>query len=271
MEDTQVWIDKAINFVTDYGPKIIGAILIYVIGSWIIKKLTNMLEKVMMKKDYDEALQKFLSNLVGWALKVFLIIVVISKLGVETTSFAAVIAAAGLAIGLALQGSLANFAGGVLLIIFKPFKIGDLIEAQGVTGVVKEIEIFTTKLTTPDNKLAIVPNGAMGNGNIINYTAEGKIRVDTMVGIGYDEDIKKAKTVLMEVLTSNPKVLQDPAPSVNVANLGDSSVDLAVRPFCKPEDYWDVYFATVEGSKIALDNAGIEIPYPHAVEIQKEG
>lgn len=271
MEDTQVWIDKAINFVTDYGPKIIGAILIYIIGSWIIKKLTNMLERVMMKKDYDEALQKFLSNLVGWALKVFLIIVVISKLGVETTSFAAVIAAAGLAIGLALQGSLANFAGGVLLIIFKPFKIGDLIEAQGVTGVVKEIEIFTTKLTTPDNKLAIVPNGAMGNGNIINYTAEGKIRVDTMVGIGYDEDIKKAKTVLMEVLTSNPKVLQDPAPSVNVANLGDSSVDLAVRPFCKPEDYWDVYFATVEGSKIALDNAGIEIPYPHAVEIKKEG
>lgn len=271
MEDTQVWIDKAINFVTDYGPKIIGAILIYIIGSWIIKKLTNMLERVMMKKDYDEALQKFLSNLVGWALKVFLIIVVISKLGVETTSFAAVIAAAGLAIGLALQGSLANFAGGVLLIIFKPFKIGDLIEAQGVTGVVKEIEIFTTKLTTPDNKLAIVPNGAMGNGNIINYTAEGKIRVDTMVGIGYDEDIKKAKTVLMEVLTTNPKVLQDPAPSVNVANLGDSSVDLAVRPFCKPEDYWDVYFATVEGSKIALDNAGIEIPYPHAVEIQKEG
>ena len=150
-------------------------------------------------------------------------------MGVETTSFAAVIAAAGLAIGLALQGSLANFAGGVLLIIFKPFKIGDLIEAQGVTGVVKEIEIFTTKLTTPDNKLAIVPNGAMGNGNIVNYTAEGKIRVDTIVGIGYDEDIKKAKNVLMEVLTSNPKVLQDPAPSVNVANLGDSSVDLAVR------------------------------------------
>lgn len=271
MEDTQVWIDKAIEFATEYGPKIIGAILIYIIGSWVIKKLTGVLRKVMMKKDYDEALQKFLLNLVSWALKIFLIIIVISKLGVETTSFAAVIAAAGLAIGLALQGSLANFAGGVLLIIFKPFKIGDLIEAQGVTGVVKEIEIFTTKLTTPDNKLAIIPNGAMGNGNIVNYTAEGKIRVDTMVGIGYDEDIKKAKDVLMEVLTSNPKVLQDPAPSVNVANLGDSSVDLAVRPFCKPEDYWDVFFATVEGSKLALDKAGIEIPYPHAVEIQKAG
>jgi len=271
MKDTQVWIDKAIDFATEYGPKIIGAILIYIIGSWIIKKLTGVLKKVMMKKDYDEALQKFLLNLVSWALKIFLIIMVISKLGVETTSFAAIIAAAGLAIGLALQGSLANFAGGVLLIIFKPFKIGDLIEAQGVTGVVKEIEIFTTKLTTPDNKLAIIPNGAMGNGNIINYTAEGKIRVDTMVGIGYDENIKQAKDVLMEVLTSNPKVLQDPAPSVNVANLGDSSVDLAVRPFCKPEDYWDVFFATVEGSKLALDKAGIEIPYPHGVEIQKAG
>ncbi|TMM53671.1 mechanosensitive ion channel [Maribacter algarum] len=271
MKDTQVWIDKAINFATEYGPKIIGAILIYIIGSWVIKKLTGVLRKVMLKKEYDEALQKFLLNLVSWALKIFLIIMVISKLGVETTSFAAIIAAAGLAIGLALQGSLANFAGGVLLIIFKPFKIGDLIEAQGVTGVVKEIEIFTTKLTTPDNKLAIIPNGAMGNGNIVNYTAEGKIRVDTMVGIGYDEDMKKAKEVLLEVLTSNPKVLKDPAPSVNVANLGESSVDLAVRPFCKPEDYWDVFFATVEGSKLALDKAGIEIPYPHAVEIQKEG
>ncbi len=271
MENTQVWIDKGINFASEYGPKIIGAILIYIIGSWVIKKLVGVLRKVMMKKEYDESLQKFLLNLVGWALKIFLIIMVISKLGVETTSFAAIIAAAGLAIGLALQGSLANFAGGVLLIIFKPFKIGDLIEAQGVTGVVKEIEIFTTKLTTPDNKLAIIPNGAMGNGNIVNYTAEGKIRVDTMVGIGYDEDIKQAKDVLLEVLTSNPKVLQDPAPSVNVANLGDSSVDLAVRPFCKPEDYWDVFFATVEGSKLALDKAGIEIPYPHGVEIQKEG
>ena len=150
------------------------------------------------------------------------------------------------------------------------YKIGDLIEAQGAVGVVKEIEIFTTKLITPDNKLTIVPNGAMANGNIVNFTAEGKIRVDTVIGVGYDEDIKKAKEVLLNVLTSNPKVLQDPAPSVNVSNLGDSSVDFAVRPFCKPEHYWDVYFATLEDCKVALDKAGIEIPYPHAVEIQKE-
>ncbi len=271
MEDAQILINKGLAFALEYGPKIIGAIVIYVIGSWVIKKLMRVLGKVMSAKNYDESLQKFLLNLASWGLKIFLIIIVISNLGVDTTSFAAVIAAAGLAIGLALQGSLSNFAGGVLLIIFKPYKIGDLIEAQGVLGVVKEIEIFTTKLTTPDSKLAIVPNGAMSNGNIVNYTAEGKMRVDTTIGIGYDEDIKKAKEVLLEVLTSNPKVLQDPAPSVNVSELADSSVNFAVRPFCKPEDYWDVYFGTLEGCKLALDKAGIEIPYPHAVEIQKQG
>ena len=153
--------------------------------------------------------------------------------------------------------------------IFKPYRIGDLIEAQGELGVVKEIEIFTTKIVTPQNKLTIIPNGAMANGNITNYTAEGKIRVDTTVGVSYDEDIKKAKEVLMEVLTTNDKVLKDPAPSVNVEELADSSVNFAVRPYCKPEHYWDVYFATVEGSKIALDKAGIEIPYPHQVQIRR--
>ncbi len=271
MENTDVnsWMSKGMDFVTEYGPKIIGAIIIYIIGSWVIGKIVKLARKGMSKSNYDESLQKFLLNLVTWALKIFLIIMVISKLGVETTSFAAIIAAAGLAIGLALQGSLSNFAGGVLLMIFKPYKIGDLVEAQGVLGSVKEIEIFTTKLITPQNKLAIVPNGAMANGNIINYTAEGKMRVDTSVGIGYGEDMKKAKEVLLEMLVANPKVLKDPAPSVNVEELADSSVNLAVRPFCKPEDYWDVYFATIEGSKIALDNAKIEIPYPHEVQINK--
>ena len=271
MEDAQVWIDKGIEFIVEFGPKVIGAILIYIIGSWIIKKLVKVVRKGMTSQEYDKSLQKFLLSLVKWALMIFLIITVVSTLGVETTSFAAIIAAAGLAIGLALQGSLSNFAGGVLIIIFKPYKIDDLIEAQGVLGVVKEIEIFTTKLVTPQNKLAIIPNGAMANGNIINYTEEGQMRVDTTVGIGYGEDIKKAKDVLLEVLTSNPLVLENPAPSVNVEELGDSSVNLAVRPFCKPEDYWTVYFATLENCKIALDKAGIEIPYPHQVEIQKKG
>ncbi|HDZ06340.1 hypothetical protein LCGC14_0148660 [marine sediment metagenome] len=269
MENTQVWIDKGIDFIMVFGPKIIGAILIYLIGSWIIKKLVGVTGKGMTKQQYDESLKKFLLSLVKWALTIFLIITVISTLGVETTSFAAVIAAAGLAIGLALQGSLSNFAGGVLLIIFKPYKIGDLIEAQGVLGNVKEIEIFTTKLITPENKLAIVPNGAMANGNIVNYTAEGKIRVDTTVGVAYDSDLQKTKEVLLAMLISNPKVLKDPAPSVNVSELADSSVNLAVRPFCKPEDFWDVYFATIEGTKNTLDTAGIEIPYPHEVQINK--
>ncbi len=269
MENVEVWTEKIIEFVIEFGPRLIGAILIYIVGSWVIKKLIRVLRKGMSSQDYDKSLQKFLLNLAKWALTIFLIITVISTLGVETTSFAAVIAAAGLAIGLALQGSLSNFAGGVLIIIFKPYKIGDLVEAQGVLGSVKEIEIFTTKLITPQNKLAIIPNGAMANGNIINYTAEGKMRVDTTVGVDYGSDIKKTKEVLLAMLKANPKVLQEPAPSVNVEELADSSVNLAVRPFCKPEDYWDVYFATIEGTKEALDTAGIEIPFPHEVQINK--
>lgn len=269
MENAQVWIDKFVDFIAEYGPKVIGAILVYLIGSWVVRRLVGALRKVMNRSKYDESLQRFLLNLISWALRVVLVLVVISQLGVNVTTFAAVIAAAGLAVGLALQGSLSNFAGGVLIMIFRPYRIGDLIEAQDVLGVVEEIDIFTTKLSTPQNKLAIVPNGSLANGNIINYTARGMLRVDTVIGIGYGEDIKKAKEVLLEVLTSNPQVLKEPAPSVNVLELADSSVNLAVRPFCKPEDYWDVYFATYENCKLALDKAGIEIPYPHQVEISR--
>ena len=269
--DIEKLIDKGVDFISTYGIQVIGAIIIWIIGSWIIKKLLKVTGSVMTKSGYDASLQKFLLNLVGWVLKILLILVILSQLGIETTSFAAILAAAGLAVGLALQGSLANFAGGVLLMIFKPIKIGDLIEAQGEIGVVKEIEIFTTKLTTPDNKEVIIPNGTLSNGNIINYTSEGKLRVDLTFGVSYDADIKQTKEVLLQVLTSNAKVLKDPAPSVNVSELADSSVNFAVRPWCIPANYWDVYFETTENVKIALDKAGIEIPYPHAVEIQKEG
>ena len=269
MEKATEWFNYGLDLAKEFGPKVVTAILIYLIGSWVIKKIVGSSRKMMYKSKYDESLQRFLLNMVSWALRIFLILVVISQLGVDVTTFAAVIAAAGLAVGLALQGSLSNFAGGVLIMIFKPYKIGELIEAQGELGVVKEIEIFTTKLITPGNKLAIIPNGAMANGNIINYTAEGKMRVDTTIGVGYDEDIKKTKEVLMEVLTSNPLVLKDPAPSVNVSELADSSVNFAVRPYCKPEHYWDVYFGTLENCKLALDKAGIEIPYPHQVEIHR--
>lgn len=269
MEDAQVWIEKGIDFIVTFGPKVIGAILIYIIGSWVIKKLIGGLRRVMEKSNYEESLKRFLMRLLTWALRILLILVVVDQLGVDVTTFAAVIAAAGLAVGLALQGSLSNFAGGVLILVFKPYKIGDLIEAQGTIGTVRLIDIFTTKLATPQNKLAIVPNGAMANGNIINYTALGQIRVDTVIGVDYASDIAQTKKVLMEVLTSNPKVLKEPAPTVNVMELADSSVNFAVRPYCKPEDYWQVYFDTYEGCKLALDAAGIEIPYPHRVQVQK--
>ncbi|GAB4155038.1 MAG: small-conductance mechanosensitive channel MscS [Winogradskyella sp.] len=268
--DTQIWIDKGYDLIVEFAPKILAAILIWIIGSWIIKMVMKGIKKGMTKANYDDSLKKFLLNLISWIFKIVLILVVLGTVGVETTSFAAVLAAAGLAIGMALQGSLGNFAGGVLIMIFKPFKIGDLIEAQGEIGVVKEIEIFTTKLTGLSNKEIIVPNGALSNGNIVNYTTEGTRRVDLVFGVGYDSDIKQTKEVLTKVLTSHPKILKDPEPSVTVLELADSSVNFAVRPWCKTEDYWDVYFDVTENVKEALDAAGIEIPYPHTVEIHKK-
>lgn len=270
-EKANFWLDKGLEFITDYGPKMIGAILIWIIGSWAIRKVTKMATHLMEKKNYEPTLQGFLRDLLSAILRVLLILSILGTLGVETTSFAAILAAAGLAIGMALQGSLSNFAGGVMLMVFKPFKVGDLIEGQGVVGVVKEIQIFTTKLLTPENKLAIIPNGALSNGNIINFSSEGVLRVDLVIGIGYDEDIKKAKEVIMETLVADPKVLKEPAPVVAVGELADSSVNFVVRPHATVENYWDVYFNSLENVKIALDKAGIEIPYPHSVEIQKKG
>ena len=262
-------LDKLIITLSTYGPKVIGAIIIWIVGSWVIKKMMLGMKKIMEKGDYDVSLQKFLLNLGSWILKILLIITLLGTLGVPTTSFAAIIGAAGLAIGLAFQGSLANFAGGVLIMIFRPFKIGDLIEAQGEVGVVKEIEIFTTRLIGRSNKEVILPNGALSNGNIVNYSTEGTRRVDLTFGVSYDADIKKTKEVLMNVISSHPMVINDPAPTVNVSELADSSVNFAVRPWCKSEDYWTVYYDVTEQTKEALDAAGIEIPYPHQVEIKK--
>lgn len=268
--DLEKWIDLVKPLVIDYGMRILGAIAIWIVGSWLIKKVNKGIAKIMEKASYDASLQKFLLNLIGWILKILLFLAILANLGVETTSFAAILAAAGLAIGMALQGSLGNFAGGVLIMVFKPFKIGDLIEAQGELGVVKEIEIFTTKLTGLSNKEIIIPNGSLSNGNIINYTTEGTRRVDLTFGVGYDSDIKQTKKVLMDVLTSHPKVLKSPEPTVNVSELADSSINFAVRPWCNTDHYWDVYFDITENVKEALDKAGIEIPYPHQVEIQKK-
>lgn len=264
------WINQGIELVAKFGPKLLGAIAILIIGLWIVGKVIKIVRKLMNKANYDKSLQRFLSNLIGWILKALVFLAALGTLGVETTSFAAILAAAGLAIGLALQGSLGNFAGGVLIMIFKPFKIGDLIEAQGELGVVTEIEIFTTKLSSPQNKQIIMPNGALSNGNITNYSAQGKLRIDHVIGVAYETDMKKVKNVLLKVLTDQDKVLKEPAPMVAVTELADSSINMAVRPWVDVADYWDVYFDTLEKSKEALDAAGIEIPYPHSVEIHKE-
>lgn len=266
------WIEKGINIGTEYGLKIITAIIIWIVGKWIIGKLMKLFSKTLRKNpNMDETLERFLGNLVKTILMILLIIAILGNLGIDTASFAAILAAAGLAVGLALQGSLSNFAGGVLIMLFKPYKVGDLIEAQGELGVVLEIQIFTTKMSTPGNKLAIIPNGALSNGNIKNFTELGQLRVDLVMGVAYDADIKETKEALMRAMTSQEKVLKDPAPTVNMLELADSSVNYAVRPFATPDDYWDVYFKTIENCKIELDKAGIEIPYPHAVEIHKEG
>lgn len=268
--DYQKYGEMALTFISKYAINVVVAVLILIIGLWLSKKLVRIIKKVMGKQGIDVTLQKFLGDLIGWVLKVLIFITAISQVGVETTSFIAILGAAGLAVGLALQGSLANFAGGALIMIFKPFKVGDLIEAQGEIGTVKEIQIFVTKIISPGNKLVIMPNGALSNGSIKNYTEEGKLRVDLVIGIGYGEDIKTAKDVMLNVLKSNPKVLQDPAPSVNVLALADSSVNFAVRPWAKPEEYWDVYFSITEEIKLALDKNNIEIPYPHMVEIKRQ-
>lgn len=271
MKDYQKWIDLALENGSEYALKIIMAIVIWIVGKWIIGKFMKVFKKMLRKNEnMDESLEKFLSNLVRTILLVLLIVAILGKLGIDTASFAAILAAAGLAVGLALQGSLSNFAGGVLIMLFKPFKIGDLIEAQGEVGVVTEIEIFTTKMATPGNKLAILPNGALSNGNIKNYTELGQLRVDLTIGVSYDADIKLTKEALMRAMRSQENVLSDPAPSVNMGELADSSVNYEVRPWATPENYWDVYFKTIENCKVELDKAGIEIPYPHAVEIKKE-
>ena len=256
------YIDKAIELAIEYGPKIALAIVVLIVGFIIIRKVVKLTTKVMQKKNVDPSLQPFIRSLVNIGLKAMLLISVADMVGIGTTSFVALIGAAGLAIGFALQGPLANLAGGVLILIFKPYKVGDLIEAQGSLGVVKEIQIFVTILLTPENKTVIIPNGAISNGNVTNYTKENLIRVDLNVKVAYNSNIKKVKEILIDVMSKHPKVLQEPAPFVGIGELADNGMNLAVRPHCLPEHYWDVYFDIYENCKIALDENSIEIPYP---------
>ncbi|MFD2552049.1 mechanosensitive ion channel family protein [Bizionia sediminis] len=269
--DIDYWTQQLVSFVTTYGLKVIAAFVIWFLGSWAIKKIKVALKLILDKGNYDVSLQKFLISLVTWILKIILFITLLGTLGVPTMSFAAVIAAATLAIGAALQGSLGNFAGGVLIMVFKPIKVGDYIQAQGESGTVKAIEIFTTKLTTPDNKEVIIPNGTLSNGNIINYSTEDTRRVDITFGVGYDSDIKQTKEVILSVINKHDSILADPAPAVNVSELADSSINFFTRVWVNKADYWAVKFDLIEQTKEALDAAGIDIPYPHQVEIHKQG
>ncbi|MEZ4757544.1 MAG: mechanosensitive ion channel [Flavobacteriales bacterium] len=262
LNEAAIWLGKIRDWALEFAPKLLAALLVLWIGSMLIGFLGRVLNRATKRRGVEPTLQRFLHSLITISLKVLLLITFVSMLGVETTSFIAIIGAAGLAIGLALQGTLANFAGGTLILLFRPYKVGDLIEAQGVLGNVKEIQIFTTVLVTPDSKTAIVPNGPLANGNVINYTREGRIRVDLTFGLNYAASLPKAREVLMGVMTVHPKVLQDPAPSVNIAQLNLEGAQLAVRPYAAPEDYWTVYFDIYEQGLAALQAAGVAGPQP---------
>ncbi len=255
-------MDTAIAFISLYGFKFIGAVLIFYIGKIVAKFLTKVSKKAMQKASLDETITKFAANVIYGGMMVFIILAALSKLGVNTNSFIAVLGAAGLAVGLAFQGTLSNVGAGVLLVFFRPFNVGDFISAAGENGVVEEINLFSTLLKTGDNKQIIIPNSAIIGGNITNFSAKETRRVDFIFGIGYDDDLKLAKKTLEDIINSDERVLKDPAPFVAVSELADSSVNFIVRAWVKSGDYWGVKFDTTEKVKLTFDEKNISIPYP---------
>ncbi len=260
--DVSNLLAKVYELLTVYGLKVVAAIIIFIVGRWVAKAVSNFIKKLMTKSKSDGTLVSFVGNLSYVALLAFVIIAALNQLGIYTASFIAVLATAGLAVGLALQGSLSNFAAGVLMIIFKPFKDGDYIEGGGTAGTVEEIQIFTTQLKSPDNKTIIVPNAKMLGDNITNYTVKGTRRVELVFGIGYDDNIDKARQVIEDIIAQDDRVMKDPAPEVVVAELANSSVNLKVRVWTTADDYWGFYFDTTETVKKQFDAEGISIPFP---------
>lgn len=246
----------------EYGLKILMAIITLVIGLWIIKVIMKAIGRNMEKRDIDATLRQFLGSFLSMVLKILLVITVISMVGVEMTSFVAILAAAGFAIGMAMSGTLQNFAGGVMLVIFKPFKVGDFIDAQGYTGTVSEIQIFNTILKTPDNKTIIIPNGGLSTGSMTNYSTEPTRRVDFTFSIGYNDDIDKARSVIEELINKDDRIFKDPNPFIAVSELADSSVNFVVRVWADSADYWGIFFDLTEKVKKAFDKEGISIPFP---------
>ena len=257
------------QYIVDFGLKVFIAIAIFIVGWWIIKLIMKALSRVLKKTITDDTIRPLVISTLSLLLKIILLIIIASTVGIETTSFVAVLGALSLAAGLAFQGSLGNLAGGLLLLTFRPFNVGDYIKAQGHEGFVKAIQLFTTILETPDKKTIYLPNGAVSSNNIENISQAGELRLHIPVGISYDADIKKARNVIMDVMNADKMVLKSPEPSVAVVNLGDSSVDLDVRPWCKPIDSPTLTVTLLENIKIALDKNDIEIPYPHSILISK--
>ncbi len=262
MENLDKYLDILKTMLVEYGPKVIGAVVVLFIGLRIIKALSKTTNKLMVSKNMDASLIPFLSGMINIILKALLLISVMSMIGIEMTSFVAILGAAGLAVGLALSGTLQNFAGGVMILSFKPFSVGDFIEAQGYMGVIKEIQIFNTIMTTPDNRRIIIPNGGLSTSSLINYSSEETRRVDFSFGIGYGDDLDKARTIILAEIAKFDQVLADPAPFVGVGELGDSSVNLNTRVWVKGADYWTVHFGLLENVKKAFDANNISIPFP---------
>ena len=260
--DFSALLSKVYELITVWGVKVIAAIVILIIGRWVAIAIKNLIKKMMTRGKVDKTLISFVGNMAYVAMLAFIVIAAINQLGIQTASFIAILGAAGLAVGLALQGSLANFAAGVLMIIFKPFKADDFIEGAGVAGTVEKIHIFTTQLKTPDNKTIIIPNAKIMGDNITNYTVKGTRRVDLVFGIGYGDDIDKARQVIKAIIDQDARVLKDPAPVIVVSELGDSSVNFTVRVWSTADDYWGVYFDTTEKVKKQFDAQGINIPFP---------
>jgi small conductance mechanosensitive channel len=262
-------MDDLLNNETDYtslmmhyGQKFLIAILILLIGFWIAGIMVNSIKKVMEKRELDPALQSFLGSMLGITLKALIVVSALGTMGIEMTSFVAILGAAGLAVGMALSGTLQNFAGGVMILLFKPFKVGDVVEAQGYTGSVREIQIFNTIMKTPDNKTIIIPNGGLSTGSMVNYSTEPRRRVDWTIGIGYGDDVDKARAVIKGMLDADARVLKDPELAILVSELADSSVNFAVRAWVEAADYWGVYFDLNENVYKNFDKEGLNIPYP---------
>ena len=261
-EDVNKYVDMAIQYGAEYGVRIIGAIAIFIIGKWVARKLSGLIKKVMERGEIDPTLSAFIASIIDILLMVVVVLAAIKNLGIDTTSFIAILGAAGLAIGLALQGTFGNIGSGVILILFRPFEVGNFVSVAGESGTVEAITLFNTTLLTPDNKVILIPNSAVASGNITNFSKKEERRVDFVFGIGYDDDLKLAKATLQEIVDADTRILKDPASFIGVGELADSSVNFTVRVWVKASDYWGVHFDTTEKVKLTFDEKGISIPYP---------